>query len=241
MHRILLLLCLLLVTTGVCAQKGYQDVIYLKNGSVVRGMVVEQVPGVSIKIETPDRSVFVFAMADVERITKETIERGAVANAGVSRGYQGLVAVGYGIGVKQYGLDRAKVDVVNGYRSGPHLMAGLGFGLRAYTGDTAATLLVPLFVQVRFHFLDRKITPYLAVQGGTAFDANDGFQTMGPLFGGELGVSIRSGKRTMLHFGPGFELQSLRTYREGDYASRYRPVERQVNSGAVDINVGLAF
>lgn len=48
-----------------------QDVVYLKNGSIIRGMVIEQVPGKSLKIRTKDGSVFVYTMEEVERITKE--------------------------------------------------------------------------------------------------------------------------------------------------------------------------
>ncbi len=47
------------------------DVVYLKNGSIVRGTIIEQIPNESIKIETSDGSVFVFKMSDVEKITKE--------------------------------------------------------------------------------------------------------------------------------------------------------------------------
>ena len=48
-----------------------QDVVHLKNGSTIRGTVVEFVPGASVKIETADGSIFVYAMGDVDRITKE--------------------------------------------------------------------------------------------------------------------------------------------------------------------------
>ena len=48
-----------------------QDVVYLKNGSIIRGMIIEQVPGTSLKIQTSDGSVFAYAMDQVERITKE--------------------------------------------------------------------------------------------------------------------------------------------------------------------------
>lgn len=49
----------------------YVDVVYLKNGSVIRGMIIEQVPNVSIKIQTADGSVFFYKMEEVEKITKE--------------------------------------------------------------------------------------------------------------------------------------------------------------------------
>ena len=41
------------------AQQNYQDVVYLKNGSIIRGVIIEQIPNKSIKIETSDKSVFV--------------------------------------------------------------------------------------------------------------------------------------------------------------------------------------
>lgn len=49
----------------------FKDVVYLKNGSVIKGVVVEQVPGVSLKIRTSDGSVFFYKMEDVEKMTKE--------------------------------------------------------------------------------------------------------------------------------------------------------------------------
>jgi TM2 domain-containing membrane protein YozV len=53
------------------AQQNYQDVVYLKNGSIIRGVIIEQVPNVSIKIETKDGNVFVYEISQVEKMTKE--------------------------------------------------------------------------------------------------------------------------------------------------------------------------
>lgn len=64
-----LLPCLLL------AQSHYQDVVYLKNGSIIRGVIIEQVPNQNIKIETADKSVFVFKIDEIEKITKELVEK----------------------------------------------------------------------------------------------------------------------------------------------------------------------
>jgi len=46
------------------------DVVYLKNGSVIRGVIIEQIPNQTIKIQTND-NVFVFRFEEIERITKE--------------------------------------------------------------------------------------------------------------------------------------------------------------------------
>ncbi len=48
-----------------------QEVMYLKNGSIVRGTIVEQISNQSLKIQTNDGSVFVYEMAEVVKIAKE--------------------------------------------------------------------------------------------------------------------------------------------------------------------------
>ena len=49
----------------------YVDVLYLQNGSIIRGMILELVPNVQVKIQTNDGSVFVYTMDQVLRITKQ--------------------------------------------------------------------------------------------------------------------------------------------------------------------------
>lgn len=53
------------------SQEQMQDVVYLKNGSIIRGIIIEQVPNKSLKIRTKDGNVFVYSINEVERITKE--------------------------------------------------------------------------------------------------------------------------------------------------------------------------
>jgi hypothetical protein len=61
-------------TTEKESKETYRDVLYLKNGSIVKGMIVEQIPNVSFKIETGDGSVFIYKFEEVEKITKEKIK-----------------------------------------------------------------------------------------------------------------------------------------------------------------------
>lgn len=225
------------------AQKGMQDVVYLKNGSVIRGMVIEQVPGVSIKVETADRSVFVYPMDEVEKITKEAaVKRSSVTNAGSGKGYEGLVQLGYGVGVGLYGEDRAKFNFINGYRFNPHFMTGIGVGVRAYTGLGSTELFVPLFLHLRYTVLDRKVSPYLAVDCGLGFNASDDFRAEGVMLNSGLGVSIRTGGSTALLLGFALDLQKRSIYevaRWGYY--RVDLIERVVSSSALSFNVGFSF
>lgn len=74
MKKYLALLLFALITSVSFGQSNYQDVVYLKSGSIIRGVIIEQVPNKSIKIETADRSVFVYQMDEIERITKEQFD-----------------------------------------------------------------------------------------------------------------------------------------------------------------------
>jgi hypothetical protein len=47
------------------------DVVYLKNGSVIHGEIVEIKPGEQVKIKTKSGNVFVYEMSEVKNITKE--------------------------------------------------------------------------------------------------------------------------------------------------------------------------
>jgi len=74
MKKTFLLLLCLLTATAAFSQNNFQDVVYLKNGSIIRGIIIEQVPNESLKIETADRSVFACRIDEVERMTRERIE-----------------------------------------------------------------------------------------------------------------------------------------------------------------------
>ena len=76
------MMVVLLTTTIAFAQNNYQDVVYLKNGSIIRGTIIEQVFNESLKIETADGNLFVYKISEVEKMTKERV--GAPAKHTVS-------------------------------------------------------------------------------------------------------------------------------------------------------------
>jgi len=47
------------------------DVVYLKNGGVRKGLVIEQVPNESLKLQTLYGEIYVIDMKDISRIAKE--------------------------------------------------------------------------------------------------------------------------------------------------------------------------
>jgi hypothetical protein len=53
------------------SQTNYEDVVYLKNGSIIHGVIIEQVPGISIKIKNHLNDVLFYKIDEIEKMTKE--------------------------------------------------------------------------------------------------------------------------------------------------------------------------
>ena len=72
---VILVLSLLVGDAGtVCSEEPrLEDVVYLRNGSVIRGTIVEIRPDESVKIQMSDGSILVFPFAEVQRIAKEEV------------------------------------------------------------------------------------------------------------------------------------------------------------------------
>ena len=73
MQRFILLtfLTAFVITSQAFAQQ-MEDVVHLKNGGLIRGTIIEQIPGESLKIQTRDGNVFVYKMDEIAKISKES-------------------------------------------------------------------------------------------------------------------------------------------------------------------------
>jgi hypothetical protein len=62
---------------------GYQprDTVYLKDGSIIHGFIVEEQPGVSLQIKTKAGNIYTYQMADVAKITHVAQTNGDNSNA----------------------------------------------------------------------------------------------------------------------------------------------------------------
>ena len=239
MKKYLALLLFALITTVSFGQSNYQDVVYLKNGSIIKGTIIEQVPNKSIKIETADRSVFVYQMDEIEKLTKEVIQGksgGSLSNSGLQSGYKGIVELGYQIGTGDYGMDRLKLNIINGYQINPYFSLGFGTGLRYYFDAEAA--LIPVFADFRANFMNNKISPYLSLGVGYSFDATNDFEGVGFLLNPTVGVSFKVSDKSAMNVGLGYEMQKMDFFYYDGYYGYYSSSE---NSGAISINVGISF
>lgn len=64
------LLSLSLLLICICMAHAQNDVLYMNNGSILKGTVLEMTPSQSIKFKTNDGSIFVFDMDQVTKLEK---------------------------------------------------------------------------------------------------------------------------------------------------------------------------
>lgn len=193
------------------AQTSYNEVVYLKNGSMIKGVIIEQIPNESLKIKTVDGSIFVYKISEVEKITKE--ETTAVAprtypthsyKAGKEarrearrtlKGYKGFVDAGYTFDLDDYyydNMNRIEISTTHGYQFNNYFFVGGGVALDYYTD--ADLYAVPIFANFRANFINKKITPFGDFKlGYTAGDVE------GVYLSTAIGVRFTMAKKTAIN------------------------------------------
>lgn len=156
-----LAIIIVLFTSITFSQQLYEDVVYLKNGSIIHGIIIEQVPNVSLKIKTHDGNVFVFSFSDLEKTTKEYLsQKDFIFQNGIyGECHVGILTGGSIItDNNNYKVSDLILTIggIGGYRINENMRFGFGFEYNKYP----STIIVPLFTQFRFnYFKSSNITP----------------------------------------------------------------------------------
>ncbi|MDR1415024.1 MAG: hypothetical protein LBI96_04350 [Odoribacteraceae bacterium] len=206
MKKLFVLFLLLSGGLVVQAQQHYRDVVYLKNGSVIRGTIVELVPDKLIKIEMADQSVFVYQLDEVESFAREAVRGNNFRRfPGSDHGYAGIVDMGYGVGAGRYGSDFIHFTMINGYRFNPHFLLGVGTGVKFYHEEEA--VLVPFFAHFQATLLDGLVSPYAAASVGYSFNASGDFEGVGLLVNPSVGVHFEVSGNSGINVSVGYDGQ----------------------------------
>ena len=198
MKKTLALLAFALMSVGSVSAQSLQDVVYLKNGSIIRGVVIEQVPDGNVKVQTADGSVLVYPMTEVQKIQKEQSRVQSQSHGNYTYHYnnpyssnedleelygwekaprfRGFIEQNNTIGVGDYGINRYGVLASFGCQVLPYLYVGAGTGFDCWTGDydyyDTNYWSVPLFAHLRTEFhkaYRRNVSPFVDAKIGYNF------------------------------------------------------------------------
>jgi len=222
-------LSVLLSSNITNAQVNYEDVVYLKNGSVIHGMIIEQVPNESITIKTNSKDVILFRLVDVLKMTREEItsvnpEREPLTDHNIkTNGFTNITEFVFGrdkIGGDNISspsgtgnMPSLGFQTINGYMFNPHLSVGFGIGIHNFY-DIGY---VPIFADARYNVVKGTITPFISFDGGYSFTTEEithgkepNFHG-GPYFNLSLGMKFYTRKTNALAFSFGYNYQQFET------------------------------
>lgn len=202
MKKIFLIAAMLIASVSAFSHS-LREVVYLKNGSIVKGDIVEFQPDKLIKMETADGSLFVFEYNDIEKITRERVccdyhpvydEPTEVSydNASfLNRGYRGFVSVETLLG----DFIGCGITTTHGKQVNEKFFVGGGVGMFIAEDWMEDHYSFPVYAALRVDFLNKKISPFMGLRTGIDFAAE------GPSgFYGDFSFGCRF-KRSSVSFG----------------------------------------
>lgn len=198
---------ILLIMNGLVAQSNKSDAVYLTNGSILRGKIIENVVGKYVKIEMVGSSILVIAEQDVDHIMlREAIP--LKKRDAKPQGIEVLPAISFYGGSKF----NSGFTTITSYRFPFRLSVGAGIGIEWF--NVAG---LPVFADLKYNFLKGGLTPYVYTQAGyslpLASNPEGDYSTHygGPLFAAGVGLRKNFSNRNAFVFSLGYRFQQMRT------------------------------
>lgn len=211
-----------------------EDVIYLENGSVLRGEIVERTEA-AIRILSSNRNIYAVSTEDIREIQQEPVplefyypEPGYYNRTGVD------LLAGSGTTTPHF-------YTVNGYRFHPQFAIGFGVGLTPYNDPLT---LLPVFLDVQISLLKRTVTPFLSLQAGHNFTLDsDDHQNVEDHSGGRT-FTPGAGIQFNTSSGPSWYLMVGYTTDRASYSQRGwggQDIENELTFRRTSFGLGLTF
>lgn len=161
MKKITLVVIMLIFTIINLSAQNKKDVLYLKNGSIIYGKLMEVIDN-QYKIKTPDGSLFVFSSAEVDKFVNEA----PVYDGRKKRGLGFSLEAGVLIGSQSSDYKAPfSFNIAGNFTSNVRNIIGIGSGVE-YLGNP----FTPLFIEYKYLFSNKKTTPFIFVRGGKLFN-----------------------------------------------------------------------
>lgn len=218
--KVILGIFLFVFASTVFAQNGNEDVIYLNNGNVVEGKIIDVVPNISVKIRTENGSVYEYKSTEIRQVKNGSVilpeastRSSYVDYNDQNHGYWWSAELSGGPSVfyDKATFGHTQIAVINGYRFNEFFRAGIGLGIRYYIDNNQVrsksdAWSFPVYADIRGNFISqdvRRVVPYWSVDMGGAI--RDGF-----FFSPTIGIRA-GGKRSNMLVGISYTGQSTNT------------------------------
>jgi len=189
----------------------YQDVVYLLNGSILRGKIVDWKFGQELKMVILGGMEISIPNDDIDKVRQELIgdigvRRGRRAFKFKEKGMYNLLSVNMPMG-SELGIG---VTYSIGHRFNRWISAGAGFGYQDFEVNWGAQV-IPVFLEGRGYLSSKRIAPYYSMRAGLGFPIkNENYNVVstnpGLLLNPEIGYRF-GGNEVHFYLGVGYHMQ----------------------------------
>jgi hypothetical protein len=170
-----------------------EDVIYLSNGSVIRGIILKDSTGHSVRILNHAGDIWAFALSEIDSVTREKPfeHKAMIFNR---RGFEINLNTEFLIRSNEKAIGKAVipgVDILIGYRHNKYLTLGIETGMQFYQW-----MEIPFSASVHGRITGRSFSPFIMAKAGYTLPAekreNDWqykYKSLGG-FNGAMGIGI---------------------------------------------------
>ena len=255
MKKYIVLLIFSAVSIVCFSQQKDQATVYLKNGNIIPGVIIERFPDESIKLKIDDTHILVIQKDEILKITEEPIQE----RSNSKRTYGGIFEMGYAIGVGYYGMNNRSVNFINSIKYSPYFSFGLGIGIRHYNimyyklpdrNLVSSEVQVPVFLDFRTNLLNNELSPYIALGLGGSLGARArgwsdwDIKGEGFLLNLSGGIRLKISEKSAMIAGIAYEMQGIEYhyYYSTGYSSFYFNYKKYIkNASSISINIGISF
>lgn len=192
--RSLLMISLFLIPVLTLSAQN-KDQVTLKNGSVIRGNIVEIIPEGNVTIDDAAGNTWVYAMSEVSNIS-QVEKRGAELGDNYQVGWANMTSIGFLAG-SQNSMQVAPFSLLTsfGFNNSYGMYTGLGVGV-----ETLNINHIPVFLDLQYFLSKKEVSPVIILRGGYALPSkseSDNYGNINSYKGGitgsiGLGLKIRT-------------------------------------------------
>lgn len=164
MKKFNLIAILLIITVFQSSGQKVKDVIYLKNGSMIYGTLME-ISNNQYKLKGSDGSIFIYSTDEVDRYAKEAPDFAGRKKSGVTFALEAGLLVG--AQTNEYKAPFS-FNAVAGYTIEKKNTLGIGSG-----AEFLEKTFVPLFFEYRYTIRDKRVSPFLFFRSGILMHVGD--------------------------------------------------------------------
>ncbi|MGB0430874.1 MAG: hypothetical protein ACPGLV_10400 [Bacteroidia bacterium] len=213
----LLLTSILFILCFAANAQSKQDVVYLKNGSILRGELIKT-DSITVSIEILGGNVFVFENAEVLKITQENAVKLNTKGPFTPQkdGWYTEFSFGIPFGIDQWGWPTGGItlNTVVGYQYKSILKSGIGTGIDWYAWDAT---MIPLFARVSGDLTKKINTPFYRMDVGYSANITNSWNNDEKHYGGILlniggGLKFNTRKNVYYCLSLGYKTQFAKSH-----------------------------